>query len=298
MTLQEKKNLFNQIMKEVAPIVKRSILEVCSIEILQTDIRTRVGYYEYVVSWVDKICQNLRNINESLPDDFNDVDSKMLLTDIRSWFDEKQSSIRHEIYNNIVERVDCHLVPNGIEVSSIVLNQKDNYCMKLLDDYMKRHSYRRIFTKEIENKIVVVYENVEPTEVDFSTYERFGNIKNIYHITPAENAYDILKNGFILYERDFKNGITYDKRTYFFINENFADRYRYDIHTEYNTGRFVKIIIPFDELRRRGIRFYYDPLLPSSYAIYTNQKIEPFDGMSYDIYPSIGEEIKFKKRAR
>ena len=43
-------------MKEVAPIVKRSILEVCSIEILQTDIRTRVGYYEYVVSWVDKIC--------------------------------------------------------------------------------------------------------------------------------------------------------------------------------------------------------------------------------------------------
>ena len=295
MTTQEKRKLFEEVMKSVAPLVKNKILEFCSSNILSTDIRKHFGYYDEVVSWVDRICSSLNNINESLPNDFNSVDSKILLNSIKRWFNEKQSSIRHEIYNGVVERVDCLLIANSVEVSSIVLNRKNNECLKLLDEYMKKCSYKRIFTKEIEGKIVVVYENAEPSEVDFSKYEQYGKIQNIYHITPLENAYDILKNGFCLSERDFKSGITYDKRAYFFINEHFADQYRYDIHNEYKTGRFVKIIVPFDVLRQRGIRFYYDPLLPSSSAIYTTQKIEPFDGMSYDIYPSIGEEMKKKK---
>lgn len=234
MSNQEKRELYEAIMCDVAKVVKRRLLEMDADDeveslidlsvIPEDDIRaaltdlepeeqrrkyyraeTRRVYESTFTEDIETICQQLGRY-------YGIADWQVEVRDLNNT-DTLQAAINYSYKQKLVE----------IVVADINRNQA------IIDAFMKERGY------ELIRRNVDIYEKIPAILVHLIYTPIFqADVRNdlmlkgyLYHATPATNKDNILKNGLIPADRNFVGGIVYKHRTYFFTDGNITSLKNY-----------------------------------------------------------------------
>ena len=316
MNYQERKALYENVMRDIAKMVKQKIKDFAG----STENQFR-AIDNFVMTLVHKWNNQVKN--EVSPDDvehlfdvdfseraasvsrmthhpslkedfsvesfntkFADVQKHLkILYDISDWqisvvdnFDTGQNDV------NIVTVYD-----SAVTVDIVIANIEHN--VNVLNDFMQRNGYfliRKIEAsvpfREVKkgNLVHLVYTPI--VRKDVSSDVRHEN-SLLLHMTSEENLESIKRNGLTPRERTGLKGITYPARIYLFTEraeqEEWFSMYQYQLSEEKeDSGRYVVIEVDLNKLPD-SIKMFYDPLIGRD-AVYVEDTIRP-EGFG-DIY--------------
>lgn len=286
MTEKEKKTLYENIMQDIAKVVKQRIVEYADAGITVDDtdgfdIRNYLPGYRKVLNWLEDVNDDLDSsddaLQESLEPEFSVRLRRFINTNLRK-YSENATMLAYTTPK--VRYVNIQMPEGPMRFIDIIFDAPDkNDFVPALNSFMAKRNYSMVMFTVMTGRLNIVYADNDAVKVNFSDVEDNPEFDGrIYHLTTKETAEEILRSGFELRSRDNEFGITYSPRTYFFTTRRAALHYTDTIEIEHNTKSLALVSIPVDAIA--DIDFFYDPLTEEFEGIYTETKINDTEHIS------------------
>ena len=299
MTYEEKKTLYEELMKSIAPVIKQLINEYSNID--NSEFVLMPGDKEidkFILSWINDLnISSLSNnaidelkvdyeecyqiykvyhrgpeyvpIYESLKDEITDLKNSLgRIYNFQSW------QVEVKDFNDV-----------GFEMPYVKFNYKPaefidiiiadiNNNKKIITDFLNEREFvllREVY--EIVNDFSVVHLLFTPSKQENIAEQIYSNFKYLYHLTPSLNLERILKIGLTPKLRQGESFIYYPPRIYFSTDYDFLNKYKSTMELDHKTNDFSILKIDIQKLNKYN-DFYWDPLFGKPF-IYTNRSVFP-----------------------